>query len=254
MTKLLIIEPMDFQATASRGSGAANLTSRDPKEVWADSAAGSAAAITIDLGQARSIDTIFLGYVRPPVATATWTITGGLSEGAEFVIQPQAILRVPDVSGRFATISHALWNGLAVTARYLTITVNQPAGTPLTIGVAVVGLAFVAALGQEWGAGRQPIDTGSATSLPSGGFSVVDGVRKRRFGWTFGDLSLTEADQLEQIALDLGETKPALVIENAASLPGLRSRIFYGLFEKWKVYERRNRQQTRWDIGIEEWV
>ena len=38
------------------------------------------------------------------------------------------------------------------------------------------------------------MDTGAATPLPSGGFAVVEGVRKRLFTWTFGDLSIEEAD------------------------------------------------------------
>jgi hypothetical protein len=120
--------------------------------------------------------------------------------------------------------------------------------------VLVVGKSFVAELGQEWGAGRQPIDTGTATALPSGGFSTVEGVRKVLFSWTFGDLTRDEADRLELIGLGLGETLPGLVIEDASATAGLRSRIHYGLFKRWRAFERRNHRQTRWEIGIEQWV
>lgn len=256
MSKLMLIEPMvPVAVAASRGSGVLNLLSRNPKEVYADTEVGSAVTITVDLGVVRRIDTVMLGYVRQPTAAATWTVTAGVANGNERVLQPQGPMRVPDVAGRFAATSHALWTGNAVDVRYLTISFMQPAGNAsLTIGVLVVGLAFIASLGQEWGAGRQPLDTGSSTSLPSGGFSVIDGVRKRRYSWTFGDLSGDETDQLEQLAMALGKTKPGVAIEDAAITAGLRWRIFYGLFEQWKQYERRNRSQTRWEVGLEEWV
>jgi hypothetical protein len=255
VSRLLIVEPMRLAAvTASRGTGAANLATRDPKEAWIDAAAGSAATITVDLGAARTIDTIALLYVRPPAAAASWSIDGGVG-AADTPVLATTALRVPDVAGEFEAVSHALWTGAARTVRYVTLTVTQPAGSPpVSAGVLVIGRAFVAELGQEWGAGRQPIDTGTATALPSGGFSTVEGVRKSLFSWTFGDLTVAETEQLETIALHLGETAPGLVIEDADATPGLRRRIHYGLFKKWRGYERRNRRQTRWEIGIEQWV
>jgi hypothetical protein len=239
--------------TSSRGSEPANLATADPKEVWADSAVGSTAQIFVDLGSVQAIDTVFLGFVRSAAAAATWAITG--ANPADVTLQDFTALRVPDSTGDFATTGHALWTGAARSVRQLTISVNQPAGSlPLSIGVLVIGRAFVAEMGQEWGAGRQPIDTGAATPLPSGGFSIVEGARKRAFTWTFGDLSVDEADQLERIALDRGETRPVLVIDNASRTAGLRARIHYGLFRRWAAYERRNRRQTRWELGVEEWV
>jgi hypothetical protein len=255
MTVLIAIRPMTVtNVSSSRGSGADNLLTFDPKEVWADTAAGSASIINVDLGSVREIDTVFLGYVSPAAAAASWSITGGAA-GASEVIQADDTLRVPDVADHSPASSHALWFGAPRQVRYLAISVTQPAGSaPLTIGVLVVGKAIVTELGQEWGGGRQPIDTGTATSLPSGGFAVVEGVRKRLLNWTFGDLSVAETDQLELLALAVGETSPGLVIEDADRTAGLRSRIHYGLFRQWRPYERRNRKQTRWEIAIEEWV
>lgn len=255
MSGLVILKPLPIAAVgATRGTGAANLASPDPKEVWADSAAGSLATLTVDLGQVRTIDTVLLGHVRPPAAGANWSITGGVAAGTELTLQAGTTLRVPDVTGDFAETSHALWRGAAVSVRYLNIFVIQPAGQPpLTAGTLAIGAGFVAQLGQEWGGGRRPIDTGRATALPSGGFGIVEGVRKRAFSWTFGDLSIDEADQLELLALDRGETRPVVVIEDDSRTAGLRARIHYGLFEKWRAFERRNRRQTRWEIGIEEW-
>ena len=254
MSKLLIIPPMPVMSAAvSRGTGVGNLLTADPKEVWADVAAGTS-TFTIDLGSVRSIDTILLGYVRQPGAAATWSITGGVASAAEQVIVPSSPLRVPDVMDDFAISTHALWHGTAVTVQYLSIVVNQPTGAALTAGVLLVGKAFVAELGQEWGSGRQPIDTGTATPLPSGGFAIVEGARKRHFTWTFGDLTQDEAERIELIALDRGETAPILVVEDAARTAGLRSRIHYGRFRRWTAFERKNRRQTRWELGVEEWL
>jgi hypothetical protein len=253
MSTLLIVEPLAFTALSSRGSGVANLATNDPKEVWADEATGSA-TLTIDLGGLRAIDTVFLGYASPPAAAATWSISGGRLGPNEQVLQASTALRVPDAVGTYAERSHALWNGAAVSVRYLSITVTQPVGNPaLTIGVFIAGLAVTSERGHEWGSGRQLIDTGSVTALPSGGFAVVEGARKRSLTWTFGDLSTAEVDQLEAIALRRGESSTALVIEDATRSAGLWSRCHYGLF-KWRAFERRNKVQTRWEMEVVEWV
>ncbi|WP_441102229.1 hypothetical protein, partial [Enterococcus faecium] len=49
-------------------------------------------------------------------------------------------------------------------------------------------------------------------------------------------------------------SRQALIVENVDRTPGLRQRIHSGLFERWRAFERRNRKQTRWEIGMEEWV
>lgn len=253
MTTLLIIEPLPFAVVASRGSGASNLATNDPKEVWADEATGGA-TLTIDFGAVRAIDSVFLGYVSPASATAKWSISGGQLNPNEKVLQPSSTLRVPDATGTFAFRSHALWTDTPVNVRYLSIIVAETAGNPpLTIGIIVAGLSVTSEKGHEWGAGRRLIDTGSVTPLPSGGYAVVEGTRKRTLTWTFGDLSTPEVDQLEAIALRRGESEPALVIEDATRSAGLWSRCHYGLF-KWRAFERRNQAQTRWEMEIEEWV
>lgn len=255
MSELLIVEPMTIAAiTASRGTGADNLRSPDPKEVWADTTTGGV-SINVDLGSVRSVDTILLGYVRPPAAGAVWTIAGGAGAQSQVVFHPETALRVPDVTDDFAERTHALRYGATVDVRYLTLTLSQPAGSPpLSAGVLVIGKAFEAKLGREWGSGRRPIDTGTATELPSGGFSVVEGVRKSGLGWTFGDLDDDETDRLELIARHLGATKPGLAIEDATRSAGLAARIHYGLFDRWRPYDRRYRAQTKWEVGIQQWV
>lgn len=256
MSAILIIAPAPIATLAvSRGTGGANLLTRDPKEVWADDAVGSAATIDIDLGAVRSIDTLFLGYAQPAAVAAIWTITGGAASYTATVIKASGPLRAMDATGQAPPISHAFWHGAAVSVRYLRLSVTQPAGSAaLTIGVALAGLAFVPGLNKEWGAGRRPIDLGTATPLQSGGFSIVEGARKRYYGWTLGDLTDDEVETLDALALEVGNTSPVLVVEDPAATTALRNRIHYGLLERWRQYERRSRGRTKWEFGIEEWV
>ena len=256
MANILILSPVSISAiAASRGSGVANLLSRSPKEVWIDSAVGSAATIDIDLGAATSIDTVYLGYVSPPVAGAVWTITGGLAGYAETTLKASGALRAVDSASRAPSRTHALWTGNAASVRYIRISVTQPAGNAvLSAGVVMVGAAWRPTFNMEWGAGRRVIDTGSATSLPDGGFATVAGARKRAFSFSLGDLSSAEVDALEEMLLDLGETSPALVVEDSDANTGQRGRIHYGLFQGLKAFERRNPAQTRWELNFEEWI
>lgn len=255
MSNLLILSPAAIAAIAtSRGTGSQNLLSPHPLEVWLDDSAGTAATISIDLGAARSIDTVFLGYVLPPAAGATWSITGGVAGYAEVTLAATATLRVPDVAGRFPALSHAFWHGAASTVRYLRITVTQPAGSsPLSVGIVQAGKAFVPQLNKEWGSGRRPIDTGTVTPLLDGGFSVVEGVRKSSYYWTLGDLADAELDQLHDLALDRGASRALLVVEDPAMTAGLRRRLHYGLFGAFKQYERQSPGRTRWELSIEDW-
>lgn len=256
MANMIIVAPLPIAAiAASRGSGAANLSTADPKEVWTDSEAGSAVTIDLDLGAIRSIDTVYLGHVHDAAAGAVWTITGGAGGYADTVLKAAGALRVPEAAGRFASRSHGLWFGAAAAVRYIRITLTQPGGSPpLAAGVLLIGRAFQPGLNREWGSGRRPIDTGTATPLPGGGFGVAEGARKSAFAWTFGDLTADEVEALEATAEDRGETRPVLVVEDPDATAGLWSRIHYGLFQRFRAFERRNRAQTRWELEIEQWV
>jgi hypothetical protein len=239
---------------ASRGSGAVNLLTPDPKEVWADSAKG-AVDIDIDLGAVRSIDTVFLGSIANAVAGTNWRMSGGAASYTAEVIFVDTPLRAPDAAGQSPPISHGLWTGSTQNVRYLRITLTQPVGNSgLIIGNFMTGLSFVATYGHEWGAGRKVIDTGSSTPLPSGGFAVVEGARKGSYSWTFGDLTSAEVETLYALQLDRGETRPLLVVEDPAQTAGLRNRIHYGKLVSLRQFERRNPAQSRWEMTAEEWI
>lgn len=256
MGNILIVQPLAINAVAvSRGSGGANLATPDPKEVWLDSAVSTAANLNIDFGSAKAFDTVLLGYVSPPAAGATWTLSWSNDASTWTVFKASGALRAVDSASSSPARTHAFWNGAAQTARYLRIAVTQPGGSAaLSAGVVAAGKAFVPTYNKEWGAGRRPIDTGTATALIGGGFANVPGARKMAYNWTFGDLTDAEVDALCELALAIGETSPVLVVEDPAATTGQRGRIHYGQFTGIKAYERRNPKQTRWDWAIEEWV
>lgn len=254
MKNLLILQPTPIvSVTASRGSGAANLLTPDPREVWMDSGTGTA-TLVLDFGQPRVINTIFLGHLLPPHVDATWSITGGLIDSTSLLISPVSSLRVPDVTWRSPALSHAFWTGAAVRVRYIRLSVTQPAGSaPLSAGVLIAGYALQPAWNHEWGSGRRPIDTNPAVALPDGGFSGVEGVRKSAWFWTLGDLADDELDALWEIALDRGESRPLLVVEDPDRTAGLRRRLHYGIFRQFREFERLTRNRTRWELRIEDW-
>jgi hypothetical protein len=253
MGKLMMLAPAAIAALNADGDDDALLLSPSPKEVW--TADRLSPVIDIDLGAVQPVDAIFLGSIIGASAGASWTITGGVGGYDQILIQGSAALRVPDAAGQVTAVSHALWTGAAQNLRYIRLDLSQPAGQALlSAGVLMLGKAFSASLGHEWGAGRKVIDTGTATSLPDGGFGVVEGARKGSYSWTFGDLTSAEVDALYALQLDRGETRPLLVIEDPAASAGLRWRLHYGKLVALRQFERRNQVQTRWEITVEDWL
>ncbi|QNG47431.1 hypothetical protein [Sphingobium yanoikuyae] len=256
MANILITQPTPIAAiAASRGTGAANLLTGDPREIWLDSEAGGVAVIDIDLGVERIIDTIFLACLFGAADAATWWIKGGLAAYEEQTILDTSALRVPERDWRRRTMSHALWFGSEQLVRYIRIGVEQPAGAdPLAIGALIVGDGFQPKYNKEWGSGRSVKDMSTVTRLPSGGVAVVEGGRYASYGWTLGDLSEEETDRLFELQLAVGESRPLLVVENPDRTAGLRNRIHYGTLTGLRSYERRNKVQTSWQLTIDGWA
>lgn len=240
----------------SRGMGAANLLTHDPKEVWQDSAVGSIATITIDLGAPKAINTIALAAIYGAIAnSSSWSITGGIADSASIVIKADGYLPAVDAAGQNPNVSHALWTGAAVTVRYVSVNVWQPSGNPaLKIGRILVGDAFQPTWNQEWGGGRGVIDTGASTRLLSGGMAIVEGARLGTYAWTLGDLTDAEVETLYALQLEVGETLPVLVVEDPDATTGQRNRIHYGRLVSLRKFERRSPGRTRWELAMEDWI
>lgn len=256
MANILMLVPTSIaNFSVSRGTGAENLLTPDPKEVWVDSAVGTAAVIDIDFGVARAIDTVFLGCIWSADQAASWTITGGVASYTATTIKAAGTLRVPERAGRTTRFTHAFWHGDDVLVRYLRISITQPAGKPvLAIGAMSFGLSFVPEFNMEWGSGRGVKDTGSITRLPSGSAAAVEGARYGTYKWSLGDLSDEEVDYLYELQLDRGETRRMLVVEDPDTTWGLRNRIHYGVLTGIRPSDRRNPRQTRWEFQLDELV
>ena len=249
MSGVLIVEPESISATAvSSGTGAANLLTRSPREVWVASST-AAQIIDIDLGIARPIDSFFLGATNADAA-ASWTISKATGLGAGLTaIKAAGAMRAADSMGP----PHHAFHRLAepVTSRYFRLSLAQGGADPLYVGRLIVGLAFEQ--WREFGGGRQPVDTGSRQSQSDGGFGTSDGVVKALFNWTFGDLTNTEINRLWGISARLGLRKPCVVVEDADLAEGQNEAIHYGVFARFQSYERREADWGRWVFSHEEW-
>jgi len=254
MKTLCMVPPVSIAAiTASRGSDPSRMLTNDPKEVWVDSLAGSAVTFNIDLGSPQSLDTVFLGFTNAADA-ATWTVSSGVAGPTEQVWTSAAVFPSPYKIAARPRHGFVQLAGAAM-ARYVRITITQPAGSqPLYAGVVAVGAAFVPTWGREYGSGRTPIDTGSRERLPSGGFGISPGAIKSSWSWTMGDLLDDEVDTLFAMAMAFGQSYALLTIEDPDSTPGLAERIHWGVFDKLEAYERLAPGATKWAFTVEDWV
>lgn len=220
----------------------------EPKEV-AVSAAGGAIQVTLDLGAATQIDTVYIGFTNAGDATAlqlSHGLANGFQTNIDAPIAPAATKRLDPVRHYFK------WLPVPVNARYIGIAGNVPAG--FEIGVIAVGKAWSPAYGQEMGSGRGIIDTGSATRRLDGGFGIVRGARAGTWQWTLGDLSDEERDELYALLFAIGETGTALVIEDT-ELGGVQAdKLHWSLFRRIEAYERRDVGLTRWGLKLEDWA
>lgn len=251
---MLIVQPVPIFNLATSGgalsngtpgTGAANFYTPDPKEVWSDGGGGGVHNIDLDLGSTHRIDTFFLGFVGGAPEATTQVGAGGqlLDSG----LAPATRAGV--------TRRHMLVRALVpVLARYVTFSINSQTTAVMTIGVAAVGLAFQPRYNREWGGGRRPIDTGSVEPLSGGGFGIGDGTVKSSFRWTLGDLDEEELDRLDELAMDRGNRRPVIVVEDPVVDARLHQRIHYGLLDRFEFYERAKASKNRWAMGVTDWV
>lgn len=248
MSVLSIVRPYPISAIAGTADGAARLMTPDPKEAAIIVAAGSK-TIDIDLGVARSIDTIFLGYTSAAAAdvlTATYGTAGYTTTawGSNIAAADSQLL---------TPIRHFYSKRASpVTARYIRLTGTFTAG--YAIGMACVGLSFNPQYGHEYGGGRGVISTGTAERLFSGGFGIDEGTTAGMWQFTLGDLQPAEVRQLYAIARDRGETKSLLVVEDPDAGADLAERCHWGIFRKIEAYERLDPANTRWSFTVEDWA
>lgn len=244
-----IIAPLAIAGVvASDGTGASNLLTPSPREVWRAAAVGES-IIDVDFGASVSIDTIFLGFTNA-TADATWAIAtmtslGGAGLG---VVRPTGALRVPGATGArqygYARLAEP------VSTRYLRITVTQIGGSsPFHAGVLVVGNTIERPY--EYRAGRVALDLSKKTELVDGGFGISKGAIVSSFRFTLSGLSDEQVEELWQIVMAIGESAPLLIVEGHDSIRA--SQLHYGLFQRLEPYEREEPEDTRWGLSIRDW-
>jgi hypothetical protein len=234
----------------STGTGSANLLTAEPKEVWAAASVGSV-NIDIDFGSTVSLDSFFVGFTNAS-SGATWTITGGSSYTANTYKNSGGF---PASSGRTNPRQHGFYmHGSTISARFIRLAITQTGASALQIGIASIGKAFEPTWNMEWEAGRIPIDTGTRSERPDGGFGVEHGAIKHGFKWTLGDLTESDLAILDDLMAECGETYPVIIVEDPASTSGLNERLHYGLFDRLEQWQRRSPDRTRWGLSMREWV
>lgn len=246
MKGITLYRPIAFVPTAG-GTGAANLVTPSPREIWVAAGAG-AQSIDLDLLVVQDVDSFYLGFTNAR-ADAVWTIQSIAGIGGAVTathVDAQPIRLQGNIRSRYPAFVRL---PAPVNGRYFRVTVNQPA-TAMQIGILAVGLAIV--WPYAYGSGRVPIDTSRVTALPDGGFGVDPGIVKSAFQWRFVDLDETVLDKLWAIAEEVGESKPLVCVEGPDYPPKATS-VHWGIFRRFDYYEREDAASSKWALGIEEW-
>jgi hypothetical protein len=246
MSLLAICQPLlPVGITASAGAGAANLLTENPREAFVAAAAG-AATITIDLGAAYDIDTVFLGFTNA-AATDTFTVSVGSGGGAQVAAGTFAH------SHRRAPLRHAsVVLPATVSARHVTIATSTAAA--LIAGVVAVGRAIRPFSGHEWGSGRPITDTSQVDRLQSGSFAINRGVASGGWQWTMPNLTDDERERLYALALDVGIGGTVLVIEDPDPGFGLNERVHWSLLARLEPFARQQPGESKWAMQIGDWA
>ncbi len=248
MSGVLIIKPEPHGASpVAAGSGASNLLTFDPKEIWVAPNADPV-EIQIDMGSVVTIDSIFLGYTNAASA-AYWTIYRNTAPAVDHVLLHEGTMRAADSLG---PRHHGFVRIAPATSRYFSIAVFPNSPAPVYAGALVLGRAFEKH--RERGAGRTLIDTGERQDLPGGGFNMGGGVVKAQFAFSFIDLTDAETFRLEQIKRDCGLRRPVVVVEDAELAIGQNEAIHYGVFERFQARESTDPDMSRWAGSVIEWA
>jgi hypothetical protein len=251
-SRTLLLAPKAFTVTASSGVGGVNLQYPDPKAVWAFT--GGSGSVTIDLGADTLIDTVFMGYATLPIG-ASWTITYGTAAVPGLAAVLQAASTFWSAPDAFGSRVHGFFYKVdaPVTARYLTISITGAGISEVQIGTLCVGASLRFQWGIEWDNLHKVIDLGERTELISGGFGIRLGAKVRAKHYPFGDITDEELQALDRIEMDVGRTKPIVVVSDYARTAGLNERITYGVFDSLEDRGRKGVNFARWAMKVLEW-
>ena len=246
METIAIARPLPLTVlpgSSSAGSGLANLLTPHPREAFVASAAG-ATTITVDLGAATPIDTLFLGFTNLPTGAAV-TVT---RDGGQALAATAAA-----ASYRRAPLRHAVaMLDAPVAARVLTFAVT--AATPLVAGIVAAGLSLrPAGFEPDWG--RPISDASRVERLFDGAFGTARGGTAGGLTWTWPVLTDVERDQLYALALDVGVAGEVLVVEPGFAGAAGNEAIHWGKLAKLQPFERQpTLTETKWSLEVQDWT
>lgn len=245
----LLLNPLPLVYVGAAGvTGADRTLSPEPKEVGVT--AGGETYIIYRPPAGSLVDTVFLGFTTPPPVNSLQVWSNAAGRDTVFLGFLNPVTRPGWARG------HAVLHLAApIASDTLTLVNASPGSVPagVQIGVFAAGRALRTAMGQEFGHGRGITDTGTATRRRDGGFGFVRGARASGWKWTLGDLSAAETDALDDLLLDLGETRSALVVEDIVAAATNPRGVHWSRFARIEPYERRSPRQTRWSLQIEDW-
>lgn len=249
--KLQVVEPYAITNAAGSGiiSGLDNFRTDDPKLVTVFPAGG--AAMIIDLGSAKPVDSIFIGFADNAAGTAFVYSCTDIAGSGSVARASGVVIRATDAKSVRASY---LFHFASFTSRFWRVDIGSGGAGNVSIGRIALGLSFESSWDREWGSGRRLIDTGKVQSLIGGGFGVQPGARKAAYSWTFGDLTDAEVEQLFGIAYRVGQSSPIIVQEQDGATVGANEKLHYGLFQRFEAFERRDPNATKWALEIEEWI
>jgi hypothetical protein len=236
--------------SVSRGLEAANLNSKDPREVWLDVSVTGSYQIDIDLGVAIDWDLVALINVSASSA-ASWAITGGTGFGATSYL-PTTPLRLASEDGNIPSGPARFWSPNVINGRYIRLTITPNGGPLNSIGRLIVGKSWKPSLPREFGAGRPPVDTGSRTRLDNGGLATVSGHLLSGFKWVFADLEPADLKRLWGMYRRLRTTEPWLLDEDPAE--AFAENVHYCTFIDLEAYERNDASKSRMVMTVEDVV
>jgi hypothetical protein len=258
MSKMILFRPLPI-ASLTGDVPVQNLLTAEPKEVIVHPPFFGALGLHVDFGAPRSIDSIFLGFMRNYAAGhGVQHVTAGLGGPNETIL-----FTLNGPGGMAPTASEEplrrhWFVKLPAPAdyRYISFQLGPGAGEPVgaTIGILAIGKALQTSFNREKGGGRTIIDTGAKEARQDGGFGTGHGTVKAGFRWTWGDLSDAEVEAIYDLGLWAGERRPIVVVEDPDQTPGLNERIHYGLFDKFEAYERGDPSKHRWALSVTQWV
>ena len=154
-------------------------------------------------------------------------------------------------------LRHALWAGVAVSARWLLVYITQPNLTPafISLGQLLVGARWEPATlfgNFELGAARSIDDRSVKRSLPGGETHAERGARVPGFSAVWSNISHAEMRVLWAILADLGESAPLLIVEDPTATAGQNEAMHYGMIERIETIERTQADKNRLELSIRE--